>query len=89
MKNIKELSTSGMTLSDREVLYDNVIPIPIGEIVYRSGGVFDPDEEVMVTKENQKEITMFWNALYFETLNDAKRKSWIAKSEYSAFPDYF
>lgn len=89
MKNIKDLSTSGMTLSDREDLYDKVIPIPIGEIVYRSGGAFDLDEEVMVTKENQKEITMFWNALYFETLDDAERKSRIAKSEYGAYMNYF
>ena len=89
MKNIKDLSTSGMTLFDREALYDNVIPIGIGEIVYRSGGAFDQDEEVMVTKENQKEITMFWNALYFETLSDAERRSRIAKSEYSSYLNHF
>ena len=85
MQSIKEFSTSGMDLWERKDLLKKVEPIPIGEQVYKSGGAWSCTEIVLVTKENQEEVTMFWNALYFDNKKDAEERTGIAHANYGNY----
>ena len=81
MKSIKEFNTKGMSLCDRYKLLEEVIPVPIGEIVYKSD-FFDWTEAVEVTKENQDEVTMFWNSIYFDDKDKADQETMAAHADY-------
>ena len=85
MKSIKEFSTSEMTLWERKALLKKVEPIPVGEIVYRAGDAWDYTQIVKVTEENQDEVTMFWNSLYFDNEKDADVRTSIAHSDYCSY----
>ena len=85
MKSIKEYNTSGMSLPERYQLLKKVIPIPIGEIVWDSGDCWSYPEPVTVTNENQKEITMFWNSLFFDNEEAATERNDISRGNYSSY----
>lgn len=87
MKDIREFCTSGMDLWEREDLFKNTIPIELGAIVYRSGDAFEWTQPVIVNKENQKEVSMFWNALYFDNEADADLVTNIAHANYSRYQE--
>ena len=79
-----------MTISERYELYNKTKPIEIGELVYKAGDAFDWTEEIIVDKSNQKEISMFWNSLYFASKKDADimtRRAKAAYGEYQAAVD--
>lgn len=86
MKSIRELkSTSGMSLSERYELLEKYEKIPIGDKVWRAGDFTERESLITVTKENQNEITMFWNALYFDSEKEAELKTNIAHAEYGGW----
>jgi len=85
MKSIKEYNTTGMCLLERYQLFEQVEPIQIGEIVYRAGDFASWTEPVKVTKENQKEITMFWNCIYFDNEKQANNKTSRAHAAYGEY----
>lgn len=85
MKSIREYNTSGMDLSDRYDLFKKVIPVQIGEMVWDSGDCWSYPELVKVTEENQKEITMFWNSLFFDKEEDANLKNRIQRAAYGDY----
>lgn len=78
-------STKGMTCFEREELFKTVEPIPLGTEVYKAGGAFDWTAPVVVTKENQKMITMFWNSMYFLSREDADQETMNAHSKYGQY----
>lgn len=83
MKSIRELkSTSGMTLSERYELLEKYEKIPIGDKIWRAGDFTERECLVTVTKENQNEVTMFWNALYFDSEKEAEFQTDLAHIEY-------
>ena len=75
-------STSGMTLWQREESYKNGNIVPLGTVCYEAGDHLSDTTENIVTEENQKQISMFWNALYFLDKDKADRKTQQAKAEY-------
>ena len=85
MKSIREYNTSGMDLSERNALLTKVIPVQIGEFVWDAGDYWSYPELVKVTKDNQKQITMFWNSLYFDKEEDANRKNQRARMAYGSY----
>ena len=85
MKSIKEYNTTGMDLWEREKLFKEVSPIPLEEIVYRAGDAWDCTHAVNVNEKNQKEITMFWNSLYFDSEGKADRRTAAAHAEYGEY----
>ncbi len=84
-RNIKEFNTTGMELWEREKLFKEVIPIPIGEIVYRSGDFASYTEVIKVDEENQKIVTMFWNSLYFDNESAA---DYVTRRAHAAYGRY-
>ena len=82
MKSIREYNTTGMNISEREKLFEKVKPIPIGKTVFESGGFADAAKAVVVTIENQKIVTMFWNSMYYNTMDEAEHQTRIAHSIY-------
>ena len=66
--SIKEVTTVELPLSLRRDM--------------NSGDAFTPVQEVVVTKDNQNLITMFWNALYFEDYAAAARKHSMCTEDY-------
>ena len=85
MKSIREYNTKGMELYEREDLYKITTPILIGETVYEAGGAWDQTKQITVTEENQKEISMFWNSIFFDTWEKAEAQTDIAHSNYSSW----
>ena len=85
MKSIKEFSTSGMELYEREELFENTIPIPIGEIVWKAGDAWSYEKPIKVDAENQKTVSMFWNALYFDNKQEAAMRTSIAHAAYGEY----
>lgn len=85
MKSIKEFNTNGMTLFEREDLFKTTNPIPIGEWVYQSGDAWDYTKSVQVTEENQKEISMFWNSIYFDNEDKADE---VTRYRHAAYGSY-
>ena len=85
MKSIREFSTRGMDLWEREKLFNQTAPIPIGETVFHAGGAWDSTEYVKVTEENQKEISMFWNSTYFDTFEAAERQTNMSHAAYGSY----
>lgn len=85
MKSIKEYNTTGMDFWEREKLFKEVSPIPLGEIVYQAGDAWDCTHAVKVNEENQKIITMFWNSLYFDSEEKADRLTAAAHAEYGEY----
>ena len=86
-RSIKEISTSGMCLYEREKLIEEYEMIPIGSIVYKAGDAWTYTEVVIVNDENQKTISMFWNSLYFDNHIDADLKTSIAHAEYNDYQE--
>lgn len=39
--------------------------IPIGTICYEAGDFSKYTKQIVVNEDNQKQITMFWNSIYF------------------------
>lgn len=83
--SIKEVTTAELPLSLRRDMITKYEPIPIGDVVYDSGDAFTPVQEVVVTKDNQNLITMFWNALYFEDYDAATRKHSMCTEDYDFY----
>lgn len=81
-KSIRKYNTTGMELFDRYDLYEKVIPIQIGEVVWYAGDCWEYPEKIKVTEENQETVTMFWNALYFDKEEDAIRRNGEARADY-------
>lgn len=75
-------STAGMELYEREKSYENGNVIPIGTICYKAGDFIDNTKKVIVNSENQKIVSMFWNALYFLDEKRANQKMYQSKAEY-------
>lgn len=59
--------------------------VPIGTVVFRSGDAWDYTSKVTVTEKNQKEVSMFWNRLYFDNQKDADYQTARAHAEYSEY----
>lgn len=59
--------------------------IKLGTTCYKTGGSFEQPDIVVVTEENQKEISMFWNRLYFETFEEAKYDTYSKHASYGSF----
>ena len=75
-------STQGMPLWEREKSYENGNKIPIGTVCYKAGDFVDNTEKIVVTPENQKTVSMFWNSLYFLDEEKANLKMSQSKAEY-------
>lgn len=60
-----DFTTANMSLKERYDILNKVDLIPIGTICYRAGDFVEQTEEIVVNEENQKQVTMFWNSLYF------------------------
>lgn len=86
-QSIKEISTSGMDLYERRQLLKKYEMIPVGEIVYKAGDAWDWTEVLVVTEDNQEQVTMFWNALYFDNKYDADTRSSRAHAEYGEYQE--
>ena len=84
-KSIRDYNTSGMSIWEREKLFDKVEPIPINQIVYRSGDFTEETKKIIVDKDNQKIVTMFWNCLYFDNYEDAERATRRAHYDYASY----
>lgn len=80
-----DFTTEGMTLEERYELLEHVDSIPIGTICYEAGDFTDWTKEIIVTEENQKRVTMFWNCLYFLDKDKADYVTNKAHSEYAAW----
>lgn len=78
-------STSGMTLHERYELLNCVELIPIGTVCFRAGDFTEYTKKITVTKENQKEVTMFWNSLYFL---DEKDADIVTSREHASYGDW-
>lgn len=76
-------TTKGMTLSEKYEFVKSHELIPIGTECYRSGDFAEDTTKIVVTEENQKNVTMFWNSLYFLKEEDANRVTWQAHAEYN------
>lgn len=87
MKSIKEFNTTGMDLFEREKLFENTIPVKIGEIVYKAGDAFDYTKCVVVNENNQKQISMFWNSLYFDDEEKAEFRTRISHANYGEYQE--
>ena len=85
MKSIREFNTTGMYFSEREELFQNVEPIELGTIVWYSGDCFESVTPIKVTGKNQKEISMFWNSLYFDTIEQAEQRNNVAHALYGKY----
>lgn len=60
-----DFTTKGMELWEREELLKKVNPIPIGTICYEAGDFSEYTKQIVVNEDNQKQVTMFWNSIYF------------------------
>lgn len=80
-------STEGMTISERYALLDQIELIPIGTKCFKAGDFTEWTEEIIVTEENQKIVTMCWNSTYFLDKNKADRVTARAHMEYSAYQE--
>lgn len=79
--------TIGSDLSKKNRDYDTgVTPrIPIGTVVYEAGDFASWTEKLIVDKNNQKIISMFWDSLYFDDEKKADLQSQRAHSNYSEY----
>lgn len=84
-QNIKDFNTTGMSIHDRENLFKSTKPIPEGIIVYKAGDAFEGTTVVKVTKTNQKEVSMFWNSLYFDNKRSADFVTCKAHADYNDY----
>lgn len=78
-------NTKGMLLEERYQLLTMIEMIPIGTKCYKSGDFAEYTSEIIVTEENQKIVTMFWNALYFLEKEKAEIVTWQEHAEYGAW----
>ena len=60
-----DFTTANMSLKERYDILNKVDLIPIGTICYRAGDFTEQTKEIVVNEENQKQVTIFWNCLYF------------------------
>ena len=60
-------------------------PIEFGAIVWYSGDYFESVTPIKVTGKNQKEISMFWNSLYFDTIEQAEQRNNVAHALYGKY----
>lgn len=78
-------STKGMTLNERYSLLKRVNLIPVGTHCFKAGDAFEYTEKIVVTGDNQKIVTMFWNSLYFHKYEDADK---VTAQEHAAYSDW-
>lgn len=76
-------TTANMSLEERYDILNKVDLIPIGTICYRAGDFVEQTEEIVVNEENQKQVTMFWNSLYFLDKEQADYVTDKAHSDYA------
>lgn len=60
-----DFTTANMSLEERYDILNKVNLIPIGTICYRAGDFAEQTKQIVVDEANQKQVTMFWNSLYF------------------------
>lgn len=80
-------STEGMTISERYALLDKIELIPIGTKCFKAGDFTEWTEEIIVTKENQRIVTMCWNSTYFLCKDKADRVTARAHMGYSVYQE--
>lgn len=80
-----DFSTEGMKLSERYLLLNSVELIPVGTKCFASGDAFEHTKEIIVSEDNQKIVTMFWNSLYFLKYEDADR---VTRREHATYSDW-
>ena len=61
--------------------------IKVGDKVWKSGGAWNREEEMIVTEEEVKYVNMFWNRLYFATEKEAALATNIAHAEYGEYQE--
>lgn len=79
--------TAGLNLSEKIKNYKDGITkkVPIGIKCFRAGDAWDRTSVVIVTKENQMEVSMFWNSLYFDNERDADLQTNKAHADYNSY----
>lgn len=85
MTSIREYNTTGLSLSERYELYNKVEPIAVGEKVWDAGDCWSYPEMITVTDKNQKEVTMFWNSIYFSSQKAANMRNAMSRAEYNDY----
>lgn len=76
-------NTNGMSYLERKELLKNIELIPTGTEVFKAGDFTESSERLLVTEENQKIVTMFWNDLYFLEQEKADAKTNQAHADYN------
>ncbi len=63
---------------------DPSLPIhaKVGDKVWYSGDAFSGVEFIVVTERKYVEINTFWNKLYFDNENAARKKNWEVHADY-------
>lgn len=82
MSNFK-FNTTGLAINERKELLKKIKLIPIGTEVFKAGDFAEGTEKLLVTEENQKIVTMFWNDLYFLEQEKADAKTNQAHADYN------
>lgn len=75
-------TTENMSLKERYDILNKVNLIPIGTICYEVGDFTECTKKIIVNKENQKKVTMFWNCLFFL---DKEKADYITDKEHSDY----
>lgn len=78
-------STKGMSLRQRYEVLEVVDLIPIGTICFRAGDFATDTQKIIVTRENQESVTMFWNSLYFLEKEKADEVTLQERIDYNNF----
>lgn len=78
-------TTKGLTLEKKLDLFERIDPIPIDTVCYKAGDFVSDTEQVTVNEVNQKEVTMFWNSLYFLDKDRADTVTCIAHADYGTW----
>lgn len=77
-----DFTTANMSLEERYDILNKVNLIHIGTICYKAGDFMGHTKQIVVNKENQKQVTMFWNDLYFLDEEQADYATSKAHSDY-------
>lgn len=78
-------TTAGMKLYEREESYESGNVISIGTVCFKAGDWLENTEKIVVDSDNQKEVSMFWNSLYFLDEERANQKMQQSKADYGNF----
>ena len=62
-----------------------VVHAKIGAMVWNCGNAFESISLVKVTERNYAEVNAFWDVLYYDDKEAARKKNWEAHAEYGAW----